>query len=90
MEIDLDGVRTWYDVTGSGEPLVHLHGGYNDSRAIGDELPAYEERYQVFRCDRRGHGRTPDVGPLTYELMAGVLEFVGSGPVETILPIRRA
>jgi len=25
--LDLDGVRTWYDERGRGEPLVLLHGG---------------------------------------------------------------
>ena len=25
--VDLDGVRTWYDEKGSGEPLVLLHPG---------------------------------------------------------------
>ena len=31
MEVDLDGVRTWYAVDGSGDPLVYLHGGFSDA-----------------------------------------------------------
>lgn len=88
VEVELGEVRTWYDVTGDGEPLVLLHGGYSDSRAFEPGLGAYAERCRVFRYDRRGHGRTPDVGPLTYELMAAdaiaFLEQVVGGPARLV------
>ena len=45
VEVQLGEVRTWYDVTGDGEPLVYLHGGFNDSRAIDDQLGLYAERF---------------------------------------------
>jgi hypothetical protein len=40
--VNLDGVRTWYDETGTGDPLVLLHpgGGGVDSRAFGPNLAA--------------------------------------------------
>ena len=69
--IDLDGIRTWYDATGAGEPLVALHPGLVDSRAFGPNLPAWAERFGVYLPERRGHGHTPDVpGPLTFADMA--------------------
>jgi hypothetical protein len=44
--VDLDGVRTWYDEAGTGEPLVLLHpcGAGVDSRAFGPNLGALAER----------------------------------------------
>jgi pimeloyl-ACP methyl ester carboxylesterase len=64
-------VRTYYEEDGEGDALVLLHPGLADSRAFEDYVPEFAERFQVFRPDRRGHGRTPDVdGPITYELMA--------------------
>lgn len=68
---ELNGVRTWYDEHGRGDPLVLLHPGGADARAWGPNLDPLAERFHVFTPDRRGHGRTPDVeGPITYELMA--------------------
>jgi pimeloyl-ACP methyl ester carboxylesterase len=69
--VDLDGVNTWYDEHGAGEPLVLLHPGGVDSRAFAPNLDALAARFRVFTPERRAHGRTQDVdGPLSYELMA--------------------
>ena len=32
--VDLDGVRTWYEEHGRGEPLVALHPGLADARSL--------------------------------------------------------
>ncbi len=37
---DLDGVRTWYDERGTGDPVVLLHGGLTDSRDFNGNLDA--------------------------------------------------
>jgi pimeloyl-ACP methyl ester carboxylesterase len=67
----LGDVRAYYEEDGDGEPLVLLHPGLADSRAFEEYLPAFVERFRVFRPDRRGHGRTADVdGPITYDVMA--------------------
>ncbi|WP_194818258.1 alpha/beta fold hydrolase [Nocardia sp. XZ_19_385] len=69
--VELGDVRTWYDETGEGEPVLLLHGGFVDSRSFDQAVPALAERFHVYRADRRGHGRTADVaGPLSYDLMA--------------------
>lgn len=87
----LDGVRTWYDEHGDGEPLVLLHpgGAGVDARAFGPNLGALAGRFHVYTPERRGHGRTPDVeGPITFEAMAcdtiGFLENVVGGPVHLL------
>jgi pimeloyl-ACP methyl ester carboxylesterase len=88
---DLDGVRTWYDETGAGEPLVLLHpgGGGVDSRAFAPNLEALAKHFRTFTPERRAHGRTPDVkGPITFEAMAQdtirFLEQVVSGPARLV------
>lgn len=69
--VELDGVRTWYDEHGSGEPLVLLHPGLTDSRAFAPNLGAFAAHFRTFTPERRGHGHTPDVdGPLGHELLA--------------------
>jgi pimeloyl-ACP methyl ester carboxylesterase len=87
--VDLGDVRTSYDVTGEGEPLVLLHPGAADSRAFAPNVPALAERFRVFTPDRRGHGRTPDVdGPITMDLMAAdtaaFIETVVGGPAHVV------
>jgi pimeloyl-ACP methyl ester carboxylesterase len=69
--VDAGGVHTYYEVTGTGEPLVLLHGGLCTAETWGAQTPALAEHYRVYVPERRAHGRTPDVeGPITYELMA--------------------
>ncbi len=80
----VNGVRTWYEVRGEGEPLVLLHGGFSDSRDFEAAAARLEDRFQVFLVDRRGHGRTPDVpGPVSLDVLAddviGFLEQVVGG-----------
>lgn len=82
---DLDGVPTWYDEKGSGEPLVLLHPGGVDSRAFKPNLDALAAVFRAFLPERRGHGHTFDVsGAITFELMAEdtirFLEHVVGGP----------
>ena len=60
--------------------------GGADSRAWEANLPPLAERFRVFTPDRRGHGRTPDAGELTFDAMArdtiAFIEAVADGPVE--------
>jgi pimeloyl-ACP methyl ester carboxylesterase len=87
--VELDGVRTWYDEHGKGEPLVLLHPGGADARAWAPNLDALAARLHVFTPERRGQGRTPDVeGPISYELMAedtiAFIEKVVGGPARVV------
>jgi pimeloyl-ACP methyl ester carboxylesterase len=92
--VQLGDVHTYYEEDGAGEPLVLLHPGLADSRAFEDYVPELAQHFHVFRPDRRGHGRTPDVeGPITYQLMAqdtiAFLEQVVGGPASLLGPQRR-
>jgi pimeloyl-ACP methyl ester carboxylesterase len=71
--VALNGVRTWYEQHGDGDPLVLLHpgGAGVDSRAFGPNVGALAARFHVFMPERRAHGHTPDVpGPITFDAMA--------------------
>ncbi|HEV2664292.1 MAG TPA: alpha/beta hydrolase [Blastocatellia bacterium] len=89
--IELNGIRTWYDEQGAGEPLVLLHpGGVGvDSRAFGPNLEALALHFRVLLPERRGHGHTPDTDdPYSYDLMAEdmikFLERVVGGPARLL------
>lgn len=87
--IDADGVRTWYDDRGGGEPVVLLHGGLTDSRDFTGNLDGLADRFRLLLPERRGHGHTADLpGPITIEAMANdtavfVDKLVG-GPVRLV------
>jgi pimeloyl-ACP methyl ester carboxylesterase len=69
--IDINGVHTWYEERGEGDPLVLLHGGLTDSRDFRGNLDALASQFHIYLPERRGHGHTADVeGPLTLALMA--------------------
>jgi pimeloyl-ACP methyl ester carboxylesterase len=92
--LELNGVRTWYDERGDGEPLLLLHGGLTDSRDFAGNLDALADHFRVFMPERRGHGHTPDhPGPITVDVMAAdtiafveevVGKVVGAGRVRMV------
>ena len=65
-------MKTWHEVTGEGESLVLLHGGFASGSSWFAQTPVLAEAgYRVYLPERRGHGHTPDVeGPITYSVMA--------------------
>jgi pimeloyl-ACP methyl ester carboxylesterase len=68
--VSANGVRTYYEIIGEGDPVVLLHGGLCTIETWGPQLPALAAKYRVYLPERRGHGRTPDVaGPITYANM---------------------
>ena len=69
--VDAGGIHTYYEVEGSGEPLLLLHGGFCTIETFADLRSHLIGRYRVYLPERRAHGRTADVdGPLSYEAMA--------------------
>src|SRR5215210_4548518 len=64
-------LNMYYEIHGSGRPLVLLHGAYMTIDMMGPILPGLAETRQVIAVEQQGHGRTADVDrPLTYEQMA--------------------
>jgi pimeloyl-ACP methyl ester carboxylesterase len=77
----VNGIRIWYAVFGSGEPVLLLHGGLANSNYWGNQIPALAQHYKIMVLDSRGHGRsTRNAKPFGYDLMAsdvlGVLDYL--------------
>jgi 3-oxoadipate enol-lactonase len=47
-----------YELSGRGEAVVFVHGWANTLAIWDDQVPAFTQRYQVLRYDRRGFGRS--------------------------------
>jgi pimeloyl-ACP methyl ester carboxylesterase len=68
---DVNGIKLYYEVLGTGYPLILLHGGLGAISMFGPNLPALAKGRQVIAVDLQGHGRTADIDrPLKPQLMA--------------------
>jgi pimeloyl-ACP methyl ester carboxylesterase len=52
----VDGARLWYCWTGTGEVVVHVHGGGLGHQNFDRLTPLIAERYRVLDLDLRGYG----------------------------------
>lgn len=70
--IDVAGMQVWHEVSGDGDPVVLLHGGFASASSFFEQTPVLAAAgYRVFVPERRAHGHTRDVaGPITYSVMA--------------------
>lgn len=67
----VNGLGLYYEIHGTGEPLVLLHGGITGIETFAPMVPGFAERRRVITVDLQGHGRTRDSDrPLRYESMA--------------------
>ena len=67
----VEDLRMYYEIHGSGRPLLLLHGAYQSIDTIGPLLPGLAQTHKVIAFELQGHGRTADVDrPLSYERMA--------------------
>jgi 3-oxoadipate enol-lactonase len=56
--LETNGARIYYEVEGSGQPIVLIHAGVADLRMWDDQVAALRDGYRVIRYDTRGFGRT--------------------------------
>ncbi|MFF4367116.1 alpha/beta fold hydrolase [Streptomyces sp. NPDC001594] len=79
---------SYLDFGGPGEPLVALHGHYNEASAFAPLARALAPRWRVVALDQRGHGESdpaPRYGRDDYT--ADLLAFhrhLGTGPVPVL------
>ena len=56
--LETNGGRIYYEVEGSGPPVVLIHAGVANLRMWDEQVPALRDAYRVIRYDTRGFGRT--------------------------------
>lgn len=58
----VNGLNMYYEIHGTGEPLVMLHGGFATiDLMFGQLLPALAQTRQVIAAELQGHGHTADI-----------------------------
>lgn len=69
--VEVNGMDLYYEVSGSGDPIVVLHGAYMNIPTMGGIIPALAESHTVYAIEFQGHGRTEDIDrPITYPNLA--------------------
>jgi alpha-beta hydrolase superfamily lysophospholipase len=64
---DVNGLRMYYEIHGTGRPLVLLHGAFG----FATVYPGLAKDRQIIAVELQGHGHTGDIDrPLSPELMA--------------------
>jgi len=67
----VNGLDLYYELHGSGQPLVVLPGSFYTIEAMGELVPQLATTRQVIAVELQGHGHTADIDrPLSYESMA--------------------
>lgn len=56
--VTLNGINIYYEVYGKGEPLFLLHGFTQSSKSWLPYIADYEDNFEVYLVDLRGHGRS--------------------------------
>ncbi len=55
---EVNGTRLYYEIAGSGHPLVLIHGSTLDTRMWDDQFEPFAQHYTVVRYDVRGFGKS--------------------------------
>jgi pimeloyl-ACP methyl ester carboxylesterase len=69
--VSVNGLEMYYEIHGTGEPLVLVHGGLQTIDLMAEFVADLAQLRQVIAVELEGHGHTPlRGGPLSYEQMA--------------------
>ncbi len=76
---DVNGAKLYYEVAGSGQPLVLAHAGIADRRMWDDQFDVFAQHYRVIRYDARGFGASDlPPGPFAFrDDLYGLLQHLG-------------
>jgi pimeloyl-ACP methyl ester carboxylesterase len=79
---DVNGIKLYHEVYGSGEPLVLLHGGLTTISQMQGWVQPLAKTRQVIAVELQGHGHTEDTDrPMAFETMgddiAALLDQLG-------------
>ena len=72
MYADINGLKMYYEIHGTGDPVVLLHGAMSATgTSFGPLVDALARTRQVIAVEQQGHGRTADIDrPLSVAQMA--------------------
>lgn len=70
MYAEVNGVKLYYEKSGSGEPIILSHCNSMNHSIFKTAVKILEKRFTVYNVDSRDHGKSTKVKTLHYEDMA--------------------
>lgn len=68
---DIRGFKMYYEVYGTGKPLLLIHGNGGSIENFKNQIPYFAKSYKVIVADSRAQGKSTDTADsLSYEMMA--------------------
>jgi pimeloyl-ACP methyl ester carboxylesterase len=83
---EVNGARLYYEVAGTGHPLVLIHAGIADHHMWDNQFALFARQYRVIRYDLRGLGQSAmPPGPYgLYQDLYGLLQYLGIAQAHVI------
>lgn len=70
MNVKVKGINIYYEVYGSGTPIILLHGNSETHEIFDRLIERLKDNYKVYAIDSRCHGKSEKTKDISYELMA--------------------
>ncbi len=85
----VNGVNMYYEVHGTGAPLILIHGGFGVTGMFAPLLPALAAQRRVIAVELQGFGHTADIDrPFRYEHfaddVAALIDHLGLGQADVL------
>ena len=73
MICHVNGISLYYEVCGSGPPILLVHGNGESHKIFDVVVPKLREHFTVYAVDSRCHGQSDHPAQVSYDLMASDL-----------------
>ena len=85
MYIDINNVKLYYNVVGTGSPLILIHGNGESHEIFDEAVKLLSEHFTCYLLDSRGHGQSQKVSEYHYADMAeDVYQFIQALSLQNI------
>ena len=85
MHINVNNVNLYYDVVGTGSPLILIHGNGESHEIFDEAVKLLSEHFTCYLLDSRGHGQSQKVSEYHYADMAeDVYQFIQALSLQNI------
>jgi pimeloyl-ACP methyl ester carboxylesterase len=86
MYAEIRGIRLYYEIIGSGRPLVMLHGNGEDHTIFQEAAEVLSRQFACYLIDTRDHGKSTPVKELHYPDMAeDVIAFLEAKDLKDVV-----
>lgn len=77
MKIKVNQIELFYEVKGSGRPLILVHGNGEDHHIFEQLVDVLAANFTCYSIDSRGHGKSDHVDVYSYQAMAeDIMAFI--------------